>query len=155
MKATCTTVREYCRFDDDFQIQLEQGCPVKTRSVVQATCTLCLGKTISFWICNWGCARRGSDSLAFTMMQETRPTKSAYSLRALVTIAAYRLVTLVKTESMPVGDSSANCQWCTHFNCNTSLGHPKLVVLLVPESCAWGFIYQVGTRQGLGFGEVG
>ena len=66
---------------------------------------VCLGKTISFWICKWGCARRDSNSLAFTIMQETRLAKSApkeYSSRASLTIATY---SLVKTEAMPVGDS--------------------------------------------------
>ena len=108
MKATCTTVRKYCRFDDDLQIQLEQGFPVMMKSVVQVTCALCMPRQDHLVLdLQMGVRARDSNSLAFTIMQETRLAKSSpkeYSSRASVTIATY---SLVKTEAMPVGDSFA------------------------------------------------
>ena len=47
------------------------------------------------------------------------------------------------------GDRRLVCDRSAHFNDNVSLGHPKLVILLVPKTRTRILINQVGTRLGL------
>lgn len=56
---------------------------------------------------------------------------------------------VINVLSQDGGNGRLDCKRCAHIDDNTSLGYPKLVILLVPESCAWTFINQMGTRLGL------